>query len=227
MRKPRVMIYEDDVVTLNMLRRFFAKRGYEVYSSGEPVVCPLFDCPSGRCEKMNQCADVAIAEFKMPGMQGTELFQRQSERGCRLDIRMKAIMSAYPDEELLSLCNDLGCRLFEKPLELSALSGWLGECEKLFDLSRPLNDKREGSRYVFNQVVEYSINPEGSHEKFIGITLDKSNDGLGLRIFNPLRTGEEITIFNRFEKTRKPGIVLWCRKQGKTIYRAGLRLLSK
>jgi CheY-like chemotaxis protein len=227
MRKPRVMIYEDDVITLNMLKRFFVRRGYEMYSSSEPVVCPLYESPSGRCGKMNQCADVAIAEFKMPGMTGIELFQRQSEKGCGLDIKMKAIMSAYPDEELLSLCNDLGCRLFEKPLELSALSGWLGECEKLFDLSQALNDKRVGSRYVFNQVVEYCINPESAHEKFIGVTLDKSNDGLGLRIFNPLRTGEEITIYNRFEKTRKPGVVLWCRKQGKTIYRAGLRLLDK
>ena len=227
MRKPRVIIYEDDVITLNMLKRFFVRRGYEMYSSSEPVVCPIYVSPSDRCEKMNQCADVAIAEFKMPGMTGTELFQRQSEKGCRLNTKMRAIMSAYPDEELLNMCNDLGCRFFEKPLELSELSGWLSECEKLFDLSSPLNDKRAGNRYVLNQVIEYWINPETSHEKFIGVTLDKSDDGLGLRIFNPLRAGEEITIFNRFEKTRKPGVVLWCRKQGKTIYRAGLRLLSQ
>ncbi|MDH4232170.1 MAG: response regulator [Nitrospirota bacterium] len=229
MRKPRVMIYEDDIVTLNMLKRFFARRGYEVYSSSEPVVCPLYEIPSDsdKCEQKNQCADVVISEFKMPKTTGIELFRRQLERGCNVDIKMKAITSVYSDEELLKMCRDLGCRFFEKPVELSDLSGWLTECEKHYDLSQPLNDKRAGTRHVFNQVIEYFVNPEASHEKFIGITLDKSFDGLGLRIFNPLRTGEEITIYNRFEKTKKPGVVLWCRRQGKTIYRAGLRLLDK
>ena len=197
-----------------------------MYSSSAPVECPVYDSPSGRCGKMNRCADVAIAEYKMPGMTGIELFQRQAERGCRLDIKMKAVMSAYPDDQILSLCNELGCRLFEKPLELSELAGWLSECEKHYDLSQSLTDKRANTRYVFNQVIEYYM-PEASHEKFIGITLDRGIDGFGLRIFRPLRTGEKITILNRFDKTKKPGIVLWCRKQGKTIYRAGLRLLNK
>lgn len=226
MRKPRVIIYEDDVVTLNMLKRFFTKRGYEVYSYNEPQVCPLYEGLSNSCEKKDLCADLIISEFKLPIMTGIELFQRQSKRGCKMDSKMKAISSFYSDDELLKMCNDLGCRFFEKPYELSALSGWLSECEKLFDLSQPLNDKRASARQVFTQVIEYYVNPGASREKFIGITLDKSSDGLGLRIFNPLRAGDEITILKRFETTKQKGVVMWCNKKGKTIYRAGLRLLT-
>jgi CheY-like chemotaxis protein len=221
-----VIIYENDIATLNTLKSFFATRGYEVYAYNDPQVCPLHESLANSCEKNYLCADLVISEFKLPNMTGIELFQLQSKRGCRLENKMKAISSFYSDDELLKMCNDMGCKFFKKPFEVPALAGWVTECEKLYDLSQPLNDKRRRARQAFTQVIEYYVNPASSHEKFIGITLDKSNEGLGLRIFSPLRVGDEITILKRFETTKQKGIVMWCNKKGKTIYRAGLRLLS-
>jgi CheY-like chemotaxis protein len=225
MRKPRVIIYDDDTIILDMLGRFFVKRGYEVYSYNEPVVCPLDEGLADSCANLSPCADVMISDFQMPKMTGIELFQRQAERGCRLDIKMKAIMSGYAGEDLASQYKDLGCSFFQKPFSMPALSVWLSERERHFDLSQQLNDRRANSRYEFKQDIEYCLHSASSQKKFIGITFDKSDDGLGIRIFKPLLIGEKILITKGLEVTHQTGDVKWCSKKGENIYRAGLRLL--
>ena len=225
MRKPRVIIYDDDTIILDMLGHFFAKRGYEVCSYNRPTVCPPNEGLADSCENLSPCADVIISDYKMPEMTGIELLQRQSKRGCTIDSKMKAIMSGYADEGLMVQCRDLGCRFFEKPFALSELSNWLSECEKHFDLSQQLHDRRANSRYAFKQDIEYCLPSASSQEKFVGIAFDKSNDGLGIHIFNPLRTGEKIAITKGPEVTQLNWVVQWCSKKGENIYRAGLRLL--
>ena len=225
MRKPRVIIYDDDAMVLDMLERFFSERGYEVDSYSSVVVCK-YENITGSCENLSPCADIIISDFVMPKMTGIELFQRQLERGCKVDMKMKAIMSGYSDEKLVKQCEKLGCRFFAKPFAFSELSGWLSECEKNFDLSRQLNDRRVTRRYYLKKDIEYRVNPAISKEIFMGITVDKNNEGLGLRIFNPLRSGEEITIIKGFENTPVKGVVKWCRKQGENTYIAGLQLLD-
>jgi CheY-like chemotaxis protein len=111
MRKPRVIIYDDDVIILNMLELFFTKKGYEVLKYSSPAVCP-FNYLAESCKNLNPCADVIISDYKMPGMTGAELFQRQAERGCRVDNKAKAIISGYADEEILTMCEDSGFRFF-------------------------------------------------------------------------------------------------------------------
>ena len=224
MRKPRAIIYDDDAAILDILRQFLVKRGYEVYSYSGPVVCPLCEGLADSCEKHAPCADVMISDFQMPKMTGIELFQRQAEKGCKLDIKMKPIMSGYAGEDLASQYKDLGCRFFQKPFSIPALSGWLSEREKHFDLSQQLHDRRTSSRNDFKQDIEYSLK-HASQEKFSGATFDKSNDGLGLRIFSPLRAGDEITIIKGLEAAHLKGVVKWCSKQSQSTYRSGLRLL--
>lgn len=228
MRKPRVLIYDDDTIILEMLDTFFSKKGYEVYLYSTPVVCP-YESLADSCDTFYPCADLVLSDFKMPKMTGLELFQRQSKRGCKVDSKMKAIMSGYSDEEILTQCKDLGYSFFRKPFTFSELSEWLTECEKHFDLSQPLGVKRVSRRYSFIQDIEYRLNPAASKKIFVGSTVDKSIDGLGLRIFNPLRAGDTITIIKGFEATQlngTVGTVMWCSQEGETIYRAGLRLLN-
>ena len=141
MRKPRVILCDDDVIILNMLELFFKKRGYEVLRYSSPVVCQ-FKYLADSCKNLGPCADVIISDYKMPGMTGLELFQRQSEIGCKADCKMKAIMTGYADEDIVKMCKDSGYRYFHKPFTLSELSGWLSQCEKLLDLSQQLNDRR-------------------------------------------------------------------------------------
>lgn len=222
MRKPRVIIYDDEIAILHMLKQFFTKRGYEVWPYNEPIICPHYERPTDRCENLYPCADVMISDFQMPKMSGIELFQHQAKIGCEIDAGMKAIMSGNSDEKLLTMCKELGCRFLQKPYTLPELSAWISECEKLFDLSQRL-DKRS----VYMQKIEFFLNPAASHIKYNGITIDKSISGLGLQVFHPLSTGNEITIINGLEVPNLNGTVLWCNKMGENIYRAGLRLLHR
>jgi hypothetical protein len=73
-------------------------------------------------------------------MNGIELLQKQSQRGCKLDKRNKSIISGYIDEDTNKEIQKLNYSLFDKPIELSELSCWLSECNKRIDLSIPLAD---------------------------------------------------------------------------------------
>ena len=138
MRKIRVIIIDDDEVILLMFKRWLSKKFYEVLTFHDPTDCTLFKKKTILCKKENPCADIIFADIKMPHLSGIELLQYQSQSGCKLDIKNKAIISGYIDDESRNAIEKLGCSFFEKPLELSLISDWLNECEKRIDLSKPL-----------------------------------------------------------------------------------------
>jgi DNA-binding NtrC family response regulator len=138
MRKLRVIIFDDEAIVLHVLKRWLSKKGYEVITFDEPTVCPILEKKTKDCMKENQCADIIITDFKMPRMNGMELLQHQSQRGCWIDIRNKAIITAYMDNEVKNAIEKLGCSFFEKPFQLSEISDWINDCEKRIDLSLPL-----------------------------------------------------------------------------------------
>lgn len=140
MRKPRVLLYDDDQIVLDMLKLFFTRRGYEVFDYIEPVVCPLKKNPATRCDNFQPCVDVIISDYQMPVMTGIELLQNQSKKGCKVDSKMKVIMSGHSDEQIITQCNELGYSFFQKPFTFSKLSTWLSEHEKLFDLSQQFSE---------------------------------------------------------------------------------------
>ena len=224
MRKPRVIIIDDDLIYLDLMKLYFTNWGYEVFAYNTPAVCPLNKDLSDACSSLSPCADILISDFKMPVMSGIELLQQQSKKGCKIDVRMKAIISGFSDEEIITSCKDLGCRYFQKPFSFSELSGWLKKCEQFFDFSRQLSANRSEPRYEFIEAIEYSVNPLSSPEKYIGITVNKSMHGLGIRVFNALHAKQEIRIIKGLEVTNLLGTVMWCNKGGENIYNAGLRL---
>jgi DNA-binding response OmpR family regulator len=99
MRKLRTVLIDDRKIIVNMLKDFLSIRNYDVLSFTRPVVCPIRDERGKNCSTDYPCADVIITDFKMPGMNGLELFREQSTHGCKLTRENKAIMSGYIDEE--------------------------------------------------------------------------------------------------------------------------------
>jgi FixJ family two-component response regulator len=223
MRKPRVIIFDDDAMLLELLEFNFEKWGYEVFSHQSPLVC-LFNFSSGICKSPAACADLMISDFMMPQITGLELFQLQERRGCQVERKMKAIMSGYSDEAFLRQCKDSGYRFFEKPFYSSELYSWVRECEKNIDLSKQLAGKKPNKRHEFRRNIKYCLNSSWPDETFVGFTVNKSTVGLGLNVFSPLLPGQEITILNGLEAPNINGTVVWCTKMGEHSYRAGLRL---
>ena len=208
---------------LEMMEFYFDKWGYEVFLHQSPHVC-LFNGPAGSCKSLAPCADLMISDFRMPQITGLELFQLQEHRGCGVDRKMKAIMSGHADEALLRRCKESGYRFFQKPFYTSEIYDWISECEKNFDLSKQLGGKKPEKRNDFRRNIEFCLNSPLPDEVFIGLTVNKSIDGLGLRVFNPLHVGQEVTILKGLDGSTLQGTVVWCTKVGEHVYRAGLRL---
>ncbi len=136
-RKPRVIIFDDDITVLSLLESFFTRKGYEVFSYSEPVSCPvsMHDAP---CDKNAPCSDFLFTDFQMPKMNGLLLLKKQQELGCKLAMDRKVVVSAFLDDEITEEINRLGASYIRKPFRLAELTSWVQEREHLIDLSEPL-----------------------------------------------------------------------------------------
>ena len=139
MRKIKIIIIDDHLMTLQMMEKWLSGDGYEVISFSEPIRCPFSEKNTDECIKENKCADIYLTDFEMPTINGLELLEKQSQIGCKLDIRNKAVISGSVDEEMSKQIVKLGYTFFSKPIELPELSDWLMECKKRIDLSQPLS----------------------------------------------------------------------------------------
>jgi DNA-binding NtrC family response regulator len=137
MRKRRVIIIDDDIPVLEVLKFYFAAREYEVFTFERPAACPLHGWRMEACPEDRPCADIIITDYKMPIMNGAELLQRQTEIGCKVIVRNKAIISGYIPNEHREKLARLGYMFFQKPLDFGALTTWVEECEMRVDGSGP------------------------------------------------------------------------------------------
>ena len=135
MRKARIIIFDDDLVILDMLCYYFSVRDFEVQSFAKPVLCHSSESTNS-CS--TPCADIIITDFRMPQRNGFELLHNQAQLGCPISIDNKAIVSGYlPSEHLLKTYEVAGM-FFEKPFSLTELRAWTKKCVARVDLTRPL-----------------------------------------------------------------------------------------
>jgi DNA-binding NtrC family response regulator len=222
MRKPRVTIFDDEVFILGMLRDFFHMRGYEVLSYDDPtMVCPLFGSEEDSCSYDSPCSDVMVTDFNMPGINGVELLELQLKKGCRLGAPNKAVISGYIDERSRNKVREIGCRFFQKPFTLFALSEWLMECEKRMDLSRPLASRRREASY--DSYREITFRTPAVQEAMTGIAVNISPSGLCIKAPLPLTREETIRIDAGHFTTCQEASVRWVRKIDHASFLAGLR----
>ena len=140
MRKPRAIIFDDEIILLTLFKRWMVQRGYEVLIFNEPKACQLYAKHSDKCTQVYKCADVVITDFNMPNMTGLEMLQIQHQRGCKLDVKQKAVISGDIESENKKMIKEMGVSFFQKPLIIPDFSDWLSGCEERMDLSAPLGN---------------------------------------------------------------------------------------
>jgi len=143
LRKRRVLIFDDDRNVLNLLKDFFSIRDYDVLTFDSPVTCTIYDKSLESCANAKPCADIVITDYQMPKMTGLELLLQQAQRGCKVDIRNKALMSGDLDEETQNKVKALGYAFFSKPFKFSEFVAWVEDREKHIDLSKPVGIVRK------------------------------------------------------------------------------------
>jgi DNA-binding NtrC family response regulator len=130
MRKLKIIVFDDDAVFLKMLEKCLSAMNYEVQCFNQAITCPV-------CENIcdNTCADIIISDFDMPQLNGVELLNQQTQRGCPINIENKAIMSGVLSGDMKGLVYTF----FQKPISVSEVDIWIKERLSSIDLSAPLN----------------------------------------------------------------------------------------
>jgi CheY-like chemotaxis protein len=162
-----------------------------------------------------------ITDFAMPGVNGVELLEFQAQRGCKLDIRNKSIMSGYIDDRNRDRISALGCNFIQKPFTLYALTEWLGTCEMRFDLRVPLASRRREERFDSGREVKFSIS--STDQLYSGIAVNISPSGLCLKIPAPLKREDAIKLHAGHFHTCSQATVRWVRQIDSNAYIAGVR----
>jgi CheY-like chemotaxis protein len=219
MRKLRVNIFDDDVINLKMLKACLSPRNYEVLTFDRPVVCPVNYEQQDECIK--PCADILITDYQMPQMTGVEMLLGQAQRGCRIDKRNKALMSAYTQSIKQEIIEELGCSLFSKPFKTKEFFGWMDDCEKRVDLSKPVGIIRKDNRYPANLDILYTYN--NKDKVYRGTVLNYSDSGLCIQAYDPFTEGQSIVINNDLPNGCRNASVCWVKPvDSGSFYIAGL-----
>lgn len=221
MRKPRIIIYDDEVSMRNFLTDFFAERGYEVLTFNEPVNCPIYE-DSMDCAHRQPCTDLIITDFRMPKMNGFELLKRQSLRGCKIPAENTAVASGWLDTATIAAIRASSVKFFHKPFDNDAFLHWIEERESRMDLTLPLGIKRQGARSVCSEIVVVIVPP--GDRALTGDCINASASGLCVRIEAPLASGLAIKVHSGSSGTFHPGTVKWVRGSENNTYLAGIQL---
>ncbi len=226
MRKMRAVIIDDEPFIRNMLKDLFLLRGYEVLSYGDAsMACPLFGMEGERCSNDHPCSDVLVTDFNMPGLSGVDLLQHQQAKGCKVDMRNKAVISGYIDDVSRRTVAELGSAFFRKPFTMHALSEWLAACEQRIDLARPLTPRRREER--FESYRELTIRIAHSNQVVSGVAVNISQSGLCLKVPALLRNSDILHFSECSFSSCTRASVRWVRPIGNDSYIAGVQCLLR
>ncbi len=220
MRRKRAIVFDDDDMVLDFITDLLSLRDYEVLAFKEPMICPMYGEASDSCNKPDLCADIMIADIQMPQMSGIDLFKKQVERGCKLDIRNKAVISGHFDEDNVRKVEEIGCRFIEKPFKISALTEWIEECEKHIDLTQPLGIIRREIRRPTNIKVTYYLPSNDSVQ--LGVITNISSCGACINTSYPVTKDETLDLITNLPNFCTKATVRWVNVRDDASLTAGL-----
>lgn len=134
----RIIIFEDDPLSRELLLRSIGQLGHEVLAFPDPLACPLYTRDDCSCSQQHPCGDLLISDNRMPRMTGLEFVRRQAEQGCKGAAVNKALISgAWTDAQRLE-AQRLGCKILGKPFSPTELLAWIREREASINPHRQL-----------------------------------------------------------------------------------------
>jgi DNA-binding response OmpR family regulator len=137
-QKIRAILLEDNDLIRSLMSTVLESRGYEVFKFATPAICPLQKKPECNCTDKSRCADIILSDLGMPSVSGIEFIKNQKAKHCKTPYI--AMMSGNWPTEDVAIAKKLGCKIFNKPFNMSEMEEWLNEVEKNIDLDRELSN---------------------------------------------------------------------------------------
>jgi hypothetical protein len=223
MRKPRVVIFNDDGYIKRELTTFFNNNDYETFIVTESVTCPIYGKKDRKsCAGPVFCCDLMVAAHDIEESKGVDLFMRQSRIGCKLTSRNKAIIIPSPVHDRLDRIAALGITIFESPLDFGVFEAWVKDCESRMDLTQRLAVMRGANRNASSKKVQFRLS--GEDVDIVAQTVNVSSYGICLKTSNPLKRGQVLHFVDQIGADAEEGIVQWAKKLEDGWYRAGVIL---
>lgn len=113
MKKPKILIVDDDMLTRRSYARFLRRKGEltEAHSGGTGVEAAEENPP-----------DIIVSDYNMPGMTGPEMVAEMRQRGISPPvIFITGDSRDMVESETKRLLGATGFRIFRKPMEISDL----------------------------------------------------------------------------------------------------------
>ena len=133
---PRVLIFDENDVLSESLKKILGERRYEVFTYSDRGVCPLFHTVDHIAMSDSVCSDIIISDLYLPNIDGLELIKDRIDKGCK--VKCRALISTTWSEADWQYAHKLGCKLFRKPFDLKEILEWLDDCAKGIDADRKL-----------------------------------------------------------------------------------------
>jgi len=138
MRKIRAVLLDDNDLIRSLINTILESREYEVFKFATPAICPLQKTPECSCTDTSRCADIIISDLGMPSVSGIDFIKTQKNKRCKTPYI--AMMSGNWSPEDVSIAKKLGCKVFNKPFNISEMEEWLDHVEKNIDLAPELSN---------------------------------------------------------------------------------------
>ena len=128
-KKMRIMIIDDDHDIIALFKMILKESGHDILACHDPTECSVFKKPGCNCPKNIRCTDLLIVDIMMPMMNGIDLLRLQEQRGCKVPVFHKALMSASQSKEHKQAAREIGCHFIEQPLKVPNILDWIDQCE--------------------------------------------------------------------------------------------------
>ncbi|SDZ82069.1 Response regulator receiver domain-containing protein [Desulfuromusa kysingii] len=120
----KALVVDDDVYCLDIFIEYLQDKGFNVASSLNPT-CLLIEKKLAKCPMDVPCFGIILSDNQMPEMTGLEFFQYQSQRGCKIPVHRKALISGDISPKERDIAEGMGCQLFQKPTSLESIDAWI------------------------------------------------------------------------------------------------------
>jgi len=125
MNVKKALILDDDPVMIEILKKHFEVRGYDVASYSSPILCPLFTART--CSPDIPCPDVIVTDLVMSTVNGIQFIDEVKRKGCITSHI--ALISGLWTDVTLKWAMEFGVKVLHKPVNLQELNDWLTTIE--------------------------------------------------------------------------------------------------